>query len=254
MSLLDVELDALRERQLVRVVDGARAAAHVLLPRVGTRLAAAARVLLAAKRASDLWRGRRRRSEAVASELSSPPRAPSPAPLVPQLTLTMPQSEPDGPIQRKTCAMLVVKMDDERPCGTSLFIATASSKVENLRTYCKRRRGGRGGGGGGGGGHTGDRKGSHEDGHEELRLDDGRGVVDLDDGREDEVAGPADGRAAAEDLAALAPSADGGGRRKKEAVASDEGGDLSPASTTTTTTTRGGARHAPASGSQRVRR
>lgn len=34
-GLLHVEAHALREGQLVGVVDGARAAAHVLLPRVG---------------------------------------------------------------------------------------------------------------------------------------------------------------------------------------------------------------------------
>ena len=54
-----LKLDTLRERQLLRVVDGAGGAAHVLLPRVRPRLAAAARRLLAAERAADL--GPRRR-------------------------------------------------------------------------------------------------------------------------------------------------------------------------------------------------
>src|SRR5687767_9826171 len=50
----DVELDALRERQVARVVDRVGLAPHVDLPGVGTRFAAAARVLLAAERAADL--------------------------------------------------------------------------------------------------------------------------------------------------------------------------------------------------------
>ena len=54
----DVEDDALRERQLARVVDGGGLAAHVRLPRVGAGLAAAAGLLLAAERAADLGAAR----------------------------------------------------------------------------------------------------------------------------------------------------------------------------------------------------
>ena len=54
-----LKLDTLCERQLLRVVDGAGGAAHVLLPRVRPGLAAAAGRLLAAERAADL--GPRRR-------------------------------------------------------------------------------------------------------------------------------------------------------------------------------------------------
>src|SRR4051794_32538975 len=54
----DVELDALRERQLGRVVDRRGLRAHVRLPRIGARLAAAARLLLAAEGAADLGPGR----------------------------------------------------------------------------------------------------------------------------------------------------------------------------------------------------
>src|SRR5688572_24194103 len=50
----EVELDALRQRQVVRIVDRVGLAAHVRLPRVGARLAAAAGFLLAAERAADL--------------------------------------------------------------------------------------------------------------------------------------------------------------------------------------------------------
>src|SRR5690349_6541356 len=57
-GLADVEPDALRERQLRGVVDRRRLAAHVRLPRVGARLPAAARLLLAAERAADLRAGR----------------------------------------------------------------------------------------------------------------------------------------------------------------------------------------------------
>ena len=51
---LNVELDALRERQVVGIVDGAGHAAHVGLPRIAARFAAAARFLFAAERAADL--------------------------------------------------------------------------------------------------------------------------------------------------------------------------------------------------------
>ena len=54
----DVEDDALGERQLAREVDGRGLAAHVRLPRVGARLAAAAGLLLAAEGAADLGAAR----------------------------------------------------------------------------------------------------------------------------------------------------------------------------------------------------
>src|SRR4051812_42542679 len=50
----DVELHALRQRQLAAVVDRVGGAAHVRLPAVGARFAAAAGLLLAAERAADL--------------------------------------------------------------------------------------------------------------------------------------------------------------------------------------------------------
>src|SRR5690242_20295465 len=50
----DVEVHALRERQVAAVVDRHGLAPHVGLPAVGAGLAAAARVLLAAERAADL--------------------------------------------------------------------------------------------------------------------------------------------------------------------------------------------------------
>mmetsp|Transcript_10048 Transcript_10048/g.13659 ORF Transcript_10048/g.13659 Transcript_10048/m.13659 type:complete len:426 (+) Transcript_10048:115-1392(+) len=65
----------------------------------------------------------------------SPPNAPPiSAPEVPTFTFTRPQSEPRGPIHRNTFFMSVVKMEDERPCGTELFIAMASSRDVHLRT------------------------------------------------------------------------------------------------------------------------
>eukprot|EP00158_Paraphelidium_tribonemae_P000122 Partr_v1_DN17237_c0_g2_i1_m19494 putative NA len=65
-----------------------------------------------------------------------PPNAPPiSAPDVPVLTLTMPQSEPVAPTHRNTLDMSLVKMDDDRPCGTALLSATASSKVANFMTY-----------------------------------------------------------------------------------------------------------------------
>src|SRR6478752_10205021 len=54
----EIELDALRERQCVGVVDRVRLPAHVRLPCVRTRLAAAAGFLLAAEGAADLGTGR----------------------------------------------------------------------------------------------------------------------------------------------------------------------------------------------------
>lgn len=54
-SLQDLlKLDTLGQRQVLAEVDGAGGAAHVLLPGVTARLAAAARVLLTAKRSANL--------------------------------------------------------------------------------------------------------------------------------------------------------------------------------------------------------
>src|SRR5205085_5900159 len=50
----DLEPDSLGERQLAGVVDGVRRPAHVGLPRVRSRLATAAGLLLAAESAADL--------------------------------------------------------------------------------------------------------------------------------------------------------------------------------------------------------
>src|SRR5688572_25624652 len=57
MVLLDVELHALGERQLLAVVDGVGGAAHISLPGIRARLAAAAGFLLAAESAADLGAG-----------------------------------------------------------------------------------------------------------------------------------------------------------------------------------------------------
>src|SRR6188472_671428 len=54
VDVLDGELDALRQRQVLAVVDRAGLPAHVGLPGVGARLAAAAGFLLAAEGAADL--------------------------------------------------------------------------------------------------------------------------------------------------------------------------------------------------------
>src|SRR3954452_18292666 len=52
------EDDALGERQILRVVHRVRGPAHVVAPRVGPRLATAARLLFAAERAADLGSAR----------------------------------------------------------------------------------------------------------------------------------------------------------------------------------------------------
>lgn len=58
----------------------------------------------------------------------SPPNAPPiSAPLVGMLTLTMPQSEPAGPVHLKIEAGLVVKRELDKPCRTELLIPIASS-------------------------------------------------------------------------------------------------------------------------------
>ena len=54
-----LELDTLSEGQLLRVVDGAGGAPHVLLPGIGAGLAAAARRLLAAESTADFRTGSR---------------------------------------------------------------------------------------------------------------------------------------------------------------------------------------------------
>src|SRR5579862_5053555 len=50
---VDIEVDALRERQRRRVVDRVGRAAHVGLPRIRTRLTSTAGFLLATERAAD---------------------------------------------------------------------------------------------------------------------------------------------------------------------------------------------------------
>src|SRR5207237_1290880 len=54
----DVELDALGERQAASIVHGVGGAAHIGLPGIRAGFAAAASLLLAAKRAADLGAGR----------------------------------------------------------------------------------------------------------------------------------------------------------------------------------------------------
>jgi hypothetical protein len=66
----------------------------------------------------------------------SPPNAPPiSAPLGPMLTLTMPQSEPRGPVHLKIAAWFLVNSDDDSPCGTALFFSIASSRFLNLIAY-----------------------------------------------------------------------------------------------------------------------
>src|SRR5258706_11175026 len=50
----DSELDPLRQRQLIRPVDGIGLPTHILLPRIAARFASATGILLAAERAADL--------------------------------------------------------------------------------------------------------------------------------------------------------------------------------------------------------
>lgn len=65
----------------------------------------------------------------------SPPNAPPiSAPEVPMLTLTMPQSDPRGPVQRYWFCKFVVNRELLSPYGTELLISIASSKVSNLIT------------------------------------------------------------------------------------------------------------------------
>ena len=59
----------------------------------------------------------------------SPPNAPPiSAPEVPMLTLTMPQSEPLADRKRSASAWSRVKIAEDRPCGTALWSAIASSR------------------------------------------------------------------------------------------------------------------------------
>src|SRR5579862_1971052 len=66
----------------------------------------------------------------------SPPKAPPiSAPDVPMLTLAMPQSEPEAARKASAVFRLVVKIADDRPCGTSFWSDNASSRVEYFITY-----------------------------------------------------------------------------------------------------------------------
>src|ERR1700722_19325121 len=66
----------------------------------------------------------------------SPPNAPPiSAPLVPMLTLAMPQSEPALDRNASADFTFSVKIDDDKPCGTPLCMATASSSFLNGITY-----------------------------------------------------------------------------------------------------------------------
>src|SRR5579859_768005 len=59
----------------------------------------------------------------------SPPKAPPiSAPEVPMFTLAMPQSLPTAERKYSAFFTLVVKMDEDRPCGTSLCMRMASSR------------------------------------------------------------------------------------------------------------------------------
>src|SRR3546814_6836971 len=51
------------------------------------------------------------------------------------LTLEMPQSEPVADRNASAALRLVVKIADDRPCGTSFCIAMASSSFEYFITY-----------------------------------------------------------------------------------------------------------------------
>lgn len=63
----------------------------------------------------------------------SPPKAPPiSAPFVGIFTLTIPQSDPDGPVHLKIVAGLFVKIELDRPCLTELFISMASSSDYNM--------------------------------------------------------------------------------------------------------------------------
>ena len=57
------------------------------------------------------------------------------APLGPIFTLTIPQSEPNGPVHLKIFWMLFVNIELLSPCGTLLLITIASSSDLNFNTY-----------------------------------------------------------------------------------------------------------------------
>ena len=64
-----------------------------------------------------------------------PPKAPPiSAPEFPMLTLTIPQSDPNGPTHLKTLAIFWVNKLLLKPWGTLLLILIASSRVLNLVT------------------------------------------------------------------------------------------------------------------------
>lgn len=98
-----------------------------LLPRITARLAAPARLLLPAE--GTAWPGTATRTVYVSNHcgalICARPCCPSvvashlpiSAPLVPMLTLTMPQSEPSGPDHLKMDDGLDVNSADDRPCG-----------------------------------------------------------------------------------------------------------------------------------------
>jgi len=67
--------------------------------------------------------------------LFPPNAAPISAPLVPTLTLTIPVSEPAGPIHFPTCRTSRVQRLLDKPCGTALFHAIASSSSSNSATH-----------------------------------------------------------------------------------------------------------------------
>ena len=65
----------------------------------------------------------------------SPPNAPPiSAPLVPVLTLAMPQSEPAGDRKRSALRSPSVKIALDRPWGTALLAAIASSRSATSKT------------------------------------------------------------------------------------------------------------------------
>src|SRR5690606_38987499 len=65
-----------------------------------------------------------------------PPQAPpASAPEVPMLTLAMPQSLPAADRNFSADFRLVVKIEDDRPCGTPFCISIASSRVLYFITY-----------------------------------------------------------------------------------------------------------------------
>ena len=101
-----VEIDALRQRQVAAPVHGAGLAPHVGFPRVGTRLATAAGVLLAAERAADLGA---RRADVDVGDAAIGAAADR---------------------KRSACCSRSVKIADDKPCATSFCAWIASSRSE----------------------------------------------------------------------------------------------------------------------------